>query len=296
MFAPLHHVSLLTRSAEENQFFYTTILGLRFIKKTVNQENHNMLHYYYGDYAGTPGSVITFFIVPALANRYDKSHFLSSIGLKIPKGSLLFWEQRLTEAQITFTREPNMLHFKDQDQVDIHLVEVDQAMLAKDLQVPNAIPGDKQILGLSSTKFYVTDPEKTAEFFYQLLGWKNKEGTIRLNETDFIQLVQTNTVEKTRMGRGSMDHIAFSIKDENALDQLHKKAKQQGWHIEKLVHRGYFKSLYIREPGGNRVEFATLAPGFTLDEPLDSLGEHLALPPFLENKRTEIEANLYREH
>ncbi|EOL47688.1 VOC family protein [Enterococcus caccae] len=295
MTVPIHHVSLLTRYAEENRFFYTTILGLRFVKKTVNQDNHKMLHYYYGNYAGTPGSVITFFVVPALAKRYDNEHFLSSIGLKIPKGSLPFWEQRLAKAQIAFTKELTSLQFKDRDQVNLRLVEVNQPTLSSNLQVPSSIPGNKQILGLLSTEFHIADPEKTADFFYRLLGLKNENGQIRLNKSDFIQLVSTNTSEKTRMGRGSMDHIAFSIKSENDLDLLYKKAKQQRWQIEKLIHRGYFKSLYIREPGGNRVEFATLTPGFTIDEPLETLGERLILPSFLEKKRTAIEATIYQE-
>ncbi|MEI5991100.1 hypothetical protein A5881_002633 [Enterococcus termitis] len=295
MFAPIHHVSLLTRFAEENHFFYTTILGLRFVKKTVNQDNHKMLHYYYGDYAGTPGSVITFFVVPSLAQRYDKISFLSTIGLKIPKGSLLFWEQHLTDAQIEFTKEQNRLHFTDKDQVKIHLVEVEQEPLPQELQVDNAIPGDKQILGLLSTEFHVAEPKKTADFFYQLVGWKSEHGKIQLNKTDHIQLLPTATTDKTRMGRGSMDHVAFSVQDEKKLDELYEKAKEQGWDIEKIVHRGYFKSLYIREPGGTRVEFATLTPGFTIDEPLSSLGEQLALPPFLEEKRSEIEATIYKE-
>ncbi|ALS02933.1 glyoxalase [Enterococcus silesiacus] len=295
MFAPIHHVSLLTRFAKDNHFFYTTILGLRFVKKTVNQDNHKMLHYYYGDYAGTPGSVITFFVVPSLAQRYDKADFLSTIGLKIPKGSLLFWEKRLTDAKIKFTKKQNSLHFKDKDQVSLHLVEVEQEPLAKELQVNNSIPGDKQILGLLSTEFHVADPKKTADFFYRLIGWNSNRGKIQLNETDYIQLLSTATPDKTRMGRGSMDHVALSVQDEQKLDELYVKAKEQRWNIEKIVHRGYFKSLYIREPGGIRVEFATLTPGFTLDEPLSSLGEHLALPPFLEDKRSEIEANIYKE-
>lgn len=295
MFSPIHHVSLLTRFAEENELFYTTILGLRFVKKTVNQDNHKMLHYYYGDYVGTPGSVITFFVVPSLAKRYDNDHFLSTIGLKIPKGSLLYWEKRLNDLRIPFTKEKNTLYFQDKDQVNLQLVEVEQEPLKEELQVKNSIPGNKQILGLLSTEFHVVEPEKTADFFFKLLGWKNTDGYIRLNETDFIKLLPTLTTEKMRMGRGSMDHIAFSVKDENTLDSLYKKAKEQGWNIEKIVHRGYFKSLYIKEPGGNRVEFATLTPGFTIDEPLDTLGESLALPPFLERNRTEIEATIYKE-
>ncbi|WP_430602398.1 hypothetical protein IGJ02_002736 [Enterococcus sp. DIV0724b] len=295
MFAPIHHVSLLTRFAEDNQFFYTEILGLRLVKKTVNQDNHKMLHYYYGDYAGTPGSVITFFVVPSLAHRYDNRHFLSTIGLKIPKGSLLFWEQRLSDLHISFTKEQNTLHFKDKDHVNIRLVEVEQASLKKERQVDNSIPLTKQILGLLSTEFHVAEPEKTAHFFSQLLGWETSNNRIQLNGTDFIQFVSTATTEKTRMGRGSMDHVAFSVKDENELENLYERAKNQGWTIEKIVHRGYFKSLYIREPSGNRVEFATLTPGFTIDEPLNMLGESLALPAFLERGRVEIETNIYKE-
>ncbi|WP_206911667.1 hypothetical protein IGL98_002865 [Enterococcus sp. DIV0840] len=295
MFPPIHHVSLLTRFAEENQFFYTNILGLRLVKKTVNLDNHNMLHYYYGDYAGTPGSVITFFVVPALAKRYDNRHFLSTIGLKIPKGSLSYWEKRLKDLHIPFIKEKDTLHFKDNDQVNLYLVEVEQEPLKDELQVKSSIPGNKQILGLLSTEFHVVEPEKTADFFFQLLGWKNTDGYIRLNKTDFIQLLPALTTEKTRMGRGSMDHVAFSVKDEKTLDNLYKKAKEQEWNIEKIVHRGYFKSLYIREPGGNRVEFATLTPGFTIDVLLNTLGETLALPPFLEKKRAEIEATIYKE-
>ncbi|MGX7245941.1 VOC family protein [Enterococcus quebecensis] len=295
MFAPIHHVSLLTRFANENQFFYTHILGLRFVKKTVNQDNHKMLHYYYGNYTGEPGSVITFFVVPSLAQRYDNEHFLSSIGLKIPQGSISYWEQRLTNAQINYTKKGHQLYFTDNDQVELRLVEVEQEPLAQEFQVKNDIPGEKQILGLLSTEIYVSEPNKTADFFFQLLDWKSKQGCIQLNETDFIQILPTGTSEKMRMGRGSIDHIAFSVENEKKLHDLYEKAKKQGWFIEKIVHRGYFKSLYIREPGGNRIEFATLTPGFTVDEPLESLGEQLALPSFLEENRSEIEAGIYKE-
>ena len=95
------------------------------------------------------------------------------------------------------------------------------------------------------------------------------------------------------MGRGSVDHIAFAVDDEAALDELYRRAEKQGWQIEKMISRGYFKSLYIREPGGNRMEFATVSPGFTIDEPLETLGENFVLPPFLADQRAEIEANLY---
>lgn len=288
-----HHISLLTKDAQENLHFYTELLGLRFVKNTVNQENHRMLHYYYGDYQGAPGSVVTFFILPHLGHRYDHENFIATIGLKIPKNSLLYWQQRLKDNQVEYETRGRTLFFKDQDQVAIRLTETDLPPLAPSHQVKNTIPGDKQILGLQSTQLHVAEPEKTSDFFEHFLGWQTLDQHIWLNTTDFLEILPTETSEASRMGRGSADHIAFAVADEEELDRLYQKAQSQGWHIEKMISRGYFKSLYIREPGGNRLEFATLTPGFTIDEPLETLGESFALPPFLADQRGEIERNLY---
>lgn len=290
-----HHVSLLTRHAKDNVDFYTRLLGLRFVKNTVNQENHRMLHYYYGDYSGAPGTVVTFFVVPHLGQRYDNDHYLATIGLNIPENSLPFWEHRLSENEVAFEKNGSLLTFEDVDGVKILLEEVHQPPLAQEQQVKNDVPGDYQIIGLRSTEFHVKEPEKTIEFFSKLLEWQAQGNRIQLSETEFIDILPTETTEPARMGRGSMDHVAFAIFDEDELEQLYQKAQSQGWNIEEIVSRGYFKSLYIREPGGNRVEFATMAPGFTIDEPLEHLGESLALPPFLQEQRAEIEANIYPE-
>jgi Lactoylglutathione lyase and related lyases len=292
---PIHHVSLLTRHSQENVAFYTQLLGLRFVKNTVNQENHRMLHYYYGDYQGAPGTVVTFFIVPLLGHRYDQNHFLATIGLKVPRNSLNYWQDRLTQAGVTVEKNENTLIFKDPDDVTIYLSEIDADPLPKDHQAQNDVPGDKQLIGIRSTEFHVPDAQATSDFFEQLLGWSTKDGRIQLNETDFVDIIQTETTDVSRMGRGSMDHIAFAIKDDETLEALHQKAIAQGWNVEKIISRGYFKSLYIREPGDNRVEFATMAPGFTIDEPLETLGESFALPPFLADQRAEIEQNIYKE-
>lgn len=296
MTTAFHHISLLTKNRHTNLAFYTETLGLRFVKNTVNQDNHRMLHYYYGDYQGTLGTVVTFFVVPHLGNRYDNDHFLATIGLKIPMGSLTYWEKRLKEKGIDVLREETQLHFLDPDQVAITLTEVASDPLPKERQVANEIPGDYQILGLNGTEIHVQEPQKTLTFFKQLLGWQADEtGRIVFNETDHLDIIATNTDKKMHMGRGAIDHVAFAVKDETALEALHQKAQRQGWQIEKIVSRGYFKSLYIREPGGNRMEFATLSPGFTIDEPLETLGESFALPPFLADQRAAIEANIYPE-
>lgn len=295
MFEPIHHVSLLTRHGQVNADFYTNLLGLRFVKKTVNQDNHKMLHYYYGDYEGTPGSVVTFFVVPKLGNRYENDHYLSTIGLKLPKGAMEFWQARLTSFQIAFEKKGKTLIFSDPDNVTLYLTETAEPPLPRSKQVKNEIPGNKQLIGLQSTQLHVPDVDKTKNFFKKLLDWTVEGNHIKLSESDFLEIIGTDSKSASHMGRGSMDHIAFSVKDEQTLDVLHQKALSQGWFIEKIVSRGYFKSLYIREPGGNRMEFATLSPGFTLDEPLESLGESFALPPFLESQRKEIEANIYAE-
>lgn len=291
-----HHVSLLTRNKEENVAFYTQLLGLRFVKNTVNQDNHRMLHYYYGDYQGAPGSVITFFVVPKLGHRYDNDHYLAEVEWNLPAGSLSYWKERLEKQQIPFTQQQNQLLFNDPDGVALIFTETDQPPLNENHQVANEVPADKQLLGLRSIHFHVPEPAKTSEFFSKLLDWQTEDGVISLSSQEFVKISASDTTDTTRMGRGSIDHVAFAVKDEDTLTALYKKAQEQQWQIEKIVSRGYFKSLYIREPGGIRVEFATMGPGFTIDEDLAHLGESFALPPFLENQRNEIEKQLYPEN
>lgn len=293
--AAFHHISLLTRDGHENVRFYTEVLGMRFVKNTVNQENHRMLHYYYGDYQGAPGSVVTFFVVPHLGHRYENRNFISTIGLKLPQNSLAYWRDRLDSYQIDYTVSDRQIRFSDPDEVEVILTETDLPPLASDHQVKNDVPADKQILGLNSSQIHVSDPQATSDFFETFLGWTTVDQRIQLNPTDFLEILPTESDKPSHMGRGSADHIAFAVADDAALEALYQRAEKQGWHIEKMVSRGYFKSLYIREPGGNRMEFATLTPGFTIDEPLESLGESLALPPFLADQREEIEANIYPE-
>ncbi|OTO65551.1 MULTISPECIES: VOC family protein [unclassified Enterococcus] len=293
--AAFHHISLLTKDSRENVRFYTDVLGMRFVKNTVNQENHRMLHYYYGDYQGSPGSVVTFFVVPQLGHRYENQQFISTIGLKLPKNSLAYWQERLEHYSVDYTASEGQLRFLDPDQVEILLTETALPPLTSEHQVTTDIPSEKQLLGLHSTQLHVRDPQATSAFFETFLSWTTVDQRIQLNTTDFLEILPTDSDKTSHMGRGSADHIAFAIADDAALYDLQQRAKKQGWMIEKLVSRGYFKSLYIREPGGNRLEFATLGPGFTIDEPLEQLGEHFALPPFLADQRAEIEANIYPE-
>lgn len=291
-----HHVSLLTRFKNQNKNFYTEVLGLRFVMNTVNQENHRMLHWFYGDDEGRPGSVVTFFVVPRLGQRMDAKSSLQTIGLNLPKDSLNFWEKRLQDLNISFIKKEKTLSFMDPDGVKIFLTETSLPPLeAKFATKHTNIPAEFQILNLRSTEFHVPDVSKTAEFFEKFLGWQTLDGKINLSPTEFIEILPSQSSEKTRMGRGSMDHVAFAVKDNEELDELYKRAQQQGLEIEELIDRGFFRSLYIREPGGNRVEFATVTPGFTFGKGVEALTEDFVLPPFLESQREEILKNIYPE-
>lgn len=295
MLKAFHHISLLTRNGSENSHFYTEVLGLRFVKNTVNQDNHRMLHYYYGDYQGAPGTVVTFFVVPHLGNRYDHDHFIATLGLQIPTGSLSYWQDRLQKAGVAVTATAGQLAFLDPDDVAVTLTEVALPPLAADHVVKNEIPVDKQIIGIHSSEIHVADAAKTRDFFKQLLDWDTIDDRLELANGSFVAIKETDTPETMRMGKGSIDHIAFAVEDDDTLQALMDRAQGQAWHIEKIISRGYFKSLYIREPGGNRIEFATMSPGFTIDEPLDRLGENFVLPPFLADQRKEIIENLYED-
>lgn len=291
-----HHISLLTRDKEKNLAFYTEFLGLRFIKNTVNQENHRMLHWYYGDYAGTPGTVITFFVVPRLGSRYDNQHSIETIGFNLPKNSLAYWEERLLKANIPYEKNEKTLNFLDPDKVKLSLTETSLPPLKENHFVKKSpVPKEKQILTIRSSEFHVPHVEKTQGFFEQLLDWKsNEDGKIFFDDDHFFSIVKSPNEKETHMGKGSIDHIAFLVKGDQELEALHKKAQGQNWNIEKIISRGYFKSLYIREPGGNRVEFATATPGFTIDASLEHLGEEFTLPPFLMPDYDDIIKNIYK--
>ncbi|MDR0922361.1 MAG: VOC family protein [Lactobacillales bacterium] len=290
----IHHVSLLTRHNQLNIDFYTKVLGLRMVKNTVNQDNTRMYHYYYGDYAGRPGSVVTFFPVPRLGHRYDNDAYFETVSLQIPEGSLNYWKKRLNHFSVPFTESEHALTLQDPDNVTLILTETATPALEEEFSVKNEIPKEFQITAIQSTELHVANFNQTIQFFESFLDWKNKDGYFYLKNNQWIKILPSNTTENSRNGRGSMDHIAFAVADEEELKQLHEKAKKQGWEIEKLVSRGYFKSLYIREPGGHlRIEFATMNPGFSIDEPLETLGESFALPPFLAPKREEILERLY---
>lgn len=293
----IHHISAFTKSAADNHYFYTEILGLRLVKNTVNQQNTQMRHLFYGDYQGNPGTLLTFFELKKVGQAVKNNNYFSSVTLKVPRGSLPYWETRLTDYAIPldYNSCKQVLDFKDNDSLSLSLMEVNESIALENATHHSDIPVNKQIIGIGEISLRVEQPDETVSFLTDYLGLSPSHAIGQLaikKDSSFTTVKASNQTAVSRMGRGSIDHIAYSVDSITELDRLQKTAKQHQLAIELYADRGYFQSLYLLEPNGLRIEIATNKPGFTLDEPLDELGERVSLPPFLETKRSEIEANL----
>jgi glyoxalase family protein len=295
MITGFHHLSAITKDADRNMQFYTQVLGLRLVKNTVNQENLKDPHLFYGDYQGNPGTVLTFFEIPKVGNRHDEDSYFHTVYLNIPKGSLPFWKGHLSLNQISFNEgSESELLFADPDGMDIGLIEVDDIIAAENATRHTDIPRDRQIIGIHGIHYTVRALEQTLAFFTQVLGMRSEDHVVypQNSREDVNWLAQSTSTESSRLGKGAIDHIAYSVPDASDFEVLLANAKEKSILIEKVIDRGYFSSIYLREPSGLRIEIATEKPGFTLDEPLEHLGESFALPDFLEPKREEIEENI----
>lgn len=298
MIKGIHHISAFTKSARENHFFYTSVLGLRFVKNTVHQENIALRHLFYGDYQGNPGTLLTFFELKNAGSAYPENNYFSTVALKIPKGTLSYWESRLARYSIATTlvdqNEP-ILFFKDPDHFELSLIEVDDVILSENSTNHSDVPPANQIIGIFESFLKVERPEDTLSFLTDYLGLSLSipRKRVQIDQQDvFTSVIPSGKTDLSRMGRGSIDHIAYTVHSSKELEEMYQKAVRMELPIDQYVERGYFKSLYVKEPNGLRIELATETPGFILDEPIDTLGTTLALPAFLENKRAAIEAQL----
>ena len=288
----IHHISGFTKSAKESIYFYTEILGLRLVKNTVNQENTKMRHLFFGDYQGTPGTLLTFFEISKLGQRRDFNNYFSTNYLAIPKGSLQFWKERLLQFNVESHQDDEGLEFTDFDDFKLKLIETDEQIQPEKATQHSTVPAHYQIIRIAGTSLVVENPTLTNQFLHTYLGIKSTETLQLNNRTSFTIVKKSSELAKSRIGRGSIDHIAYSAATAADLEELYQTALANQFKIEEYVDRGYFKSLYVKEPNGLRIEIATELPGFLIDEDLATLGENLALPAFLETKRTTITKTL----
>lgn len=300
-----HHISAMTGDAKKNLRFYTEVLGMRLVKKTVNQDDPSMYHLFYADEMGTPGTDLTFFELPFLGQTYKGASSISRTALRVPEGALPYWLDRFAAFDVLHDEVTDVLgrptlYFEDEEGQRLCLVEGGLGMPRKN----GPVPADVAIFGLGFSEWTVRRPEKTERVLTDVLGYRFASEfewsghVVRVFETGDggvateIHLVGRPDLPSERPGRGSVHHVAIRVEDDLEMTQWVERLDSFGISHSGLIDRYYFKSIYFREPSGILVELATDGPGFATDEPVETLGERLALPPFLEPRRAEIEAKL----
>ena len=309
--AGLHHLTAITARAPENVRFYTETLGMRLVKKTVNQDDVSAYHLFYADKAGSAGTDVTFFDWPHAGETRFGHGLISSTALRIDSGdSLDYWQQRLTQSGIEvvgpFDRYgAQALAFTDQEGQRLELV-VDGGKQGGDPWDESPVPAEHQIKGLHSVRLTVAEQEPLGSVLTGVLGMQQSgqyEYSPNGVETFVYSMIDGGAgnevhvevrpdLSRGRPGAGGVHHVAFRVENDDEHPQWTQQTRQHGLRSTDVIDRFYFRSIYFQVPGGILFEIATDEPGFATDEPLEKLGEKLALPPFLEPHREEIEANL----
>ncbi|RXH58611.1 ring-cleaving dioxygenase [Granulicella sibirica] len=299
----LHHVTAIASNPQRNLDFYTEVLGLRFVKRTINFDDPGSYHFYFGDDAGSPGTILTFFPWPGASRGSLGVGETAATAFSVPLTSLAFWEKQLSENGIPVERlgkrfNEEVLSFADPDGMRLEIVGHPDAGPAKPSRFAS-IPAEHAIRGF----FGVTLSEKRLESTAQVLNTMGfhklaEEGNrVRFSAEgaelgNHIDIVVPETAAYGRMGAGSVHHIAFRVPDDASQLEWREELSAQSLQVTPVQDRTYFHSIYFREPGGVLFEIATDPPGFALDEPVESMGEALKLPPWLEKSRGVIEQRL----
>ena len=300
----IHHITAIAGNAQRNYDFYTKVLGLRMVKKTVNFDDPGTYHFYFGNENGTPGTILTFFPWQGIQQGRPGTGMATEIGYSVPEGSLEFWKDRFTQFNvqhgITAERLGELyLPFQDPDGLQLNLIvpkknDNRQAWETAEVKAQNATKGFHSItLTLKSIKG--TADILTEVFGYTLLeqeGSRYRYITTNIENAAIVDLIEAPEEERGIVAGGTNHHVAFRVANEDVLMTYREKILQKGINITPKINRDYFFSLYFREPGGVLFELATDNPGFTVDEPLDQLGTSLKLPVQYQPMRAEIEKAL----
>ncbi len=287
----IHHITAITEDAQRNVDFYAGVLGLRLVKKTVNQDNPTVYHLFFADEGGDPGSDLTFFEYPGVARGRAGAGMAHRIVWRVAAADALdFWADRLGANGVDSEREANSLRFSDPEGLDHELliVDVPDAPLVADHP---QVPAELALQGFHAVRAYgETDASspllEALEFEPADGGWE-----ARGERRGGVYVFDEPPAERGLQGAGSVHHVAWASTPEELL-QWREKAISAGAQPTPEIDRFYFRSVYFREPSGVLFELATLGPGFTVDEPLEHLGEKLSLPPDYEHLRGEVEPKL----
>lgn len=299
----LHHITALAGDPAANAHFYIQKLGMRMVKKSVNQDDPHTYHLFYGNEAANPGSSITFFPWPRAHKGVVGTGEAVNVAFKVPAGTESFWKYRLTEQGIEFSEEFTIfgkpaIRFRDPDGMELDLV-FDGTAKEKQSTFDSTVSAEQAIQGFWSTRLKLAKTEGTADILTSILGFSEveadnnltlfgSEGTIGTK----VILEESTKEERGRGGRGTVHHVAFRAENLDDLKNMREQVIAKGLNPSEVIDRHWFNSVYFREPGGVLFELATDDPGYAVDEDFNHLGEQLILPPWLEARRTLIENTL----
>jgi glyoxalase family protein len=288
----IHHITAITENAQRNVDFYAGAIGLRLVKKTVNQDNPTVYHLFFADEAGDAGSDLTFFEYPGAARGRAGAGMVHRIVWRVASAEALdFWAERLRANGVESEREGESLVFSDPEGLEHELLAVDvpdQPLIADHPEVP----AEMALQGFHAVRAYSSAPE-ASNGLLEALEFEQADGAweARGEQRGGLYIFDEPPPERGLQGAGSVHHVAWASTPEELMD-WREKAVSSGAQPTPEIDRFYFRSIYFREPSGVLFEIATLGPGFTVDEPVEHLGEKLSLPPAFEHLRDEVEPNL----
>jgi predicted esterase/catechol 2,3-dioxygenase-like lactoylglutathione lyase family enzyme len=310
----IHHVTAIASDPQRNLDFYAGLLGLRLVKRTVNFDDPQTYHLYYGDEVGNPGSIMTFFPWPGARRGRQGTGQVAVTSFAVPPSALGFWVERLLRHGVVYEgptkRGPSgaeserVISFKDHDGLMLEIVAHAAAEARTAWGDAPGIARENAIHGFHSVTLWVGDGEPTERVLVDTLGFRpvrEDAGTRRFEGGDggpgtFVNVRSIGGFVEAAGGAGTVHHVAWSIADDATQLAIRDRVIHAGLHSTPVIDRKYFRSVYFREPGGVLYELATRPPGFAIDEPVERLGERLMLPPQYEPQRAEIEAILPRIH
>ncbi|HEU0004928.1 MAG TPA: ring-cleaving dioxygenase [Terriglobia bacterium] len=300
----IHHVTAIAGDPQQNLDFYTGVLGLRLVKLTVNYDDPQTYHLYYGDAHGTPGTILTFFPWPRAKKGRQGHGQVTVTAFSVPEPALEFWAKRLSERGVEFEGpfrrfQERVMTFSDPDGLRLELV-AGPPLSSEKREPTGPIPPEYAIHGFHSATVAQEGYERTAFLLTETLGFRLVQqesnrfryAVGRGEPSSIVDVVCVPDSAAGGLGSGTVHHIAWRTPDDPQQNEWHTEIARQGYNISPVMDRKYFHSIYFREPGGVLFEIATDHPGFAVDEPAASLGAKLVLPDWLETRRSQIEARL----
>ena len=297
----LHHVTAIASDPQRNLDFYVEVLGLRLVKRTINFDDPQTYHFYYGDGRGTPGTILTFFPWPNARRGGRGTGQIDAAALTTSPESFGYWLERFKQNHVSAERAPkrfgqDVIRFADPDGLTLELIASDPESEVE-VWPESSMPAEHSLRGFHSVSAALEGYERSARLLTEIFGYElvqEEANRFRFAARDttgagrMIDLLCMPDTQHARGGAGTVHHVAFRTPDDASQRACREQLVELGFNVSPVMDRTYFHSIYFREPGGILFEIATDPPGFTADETVEELGNKLRLPPWMEEGRAQI--------